>query len=128
MKKYLLDTHVLLWLAENSPMLSSKAKNVILDSSYEKYASLVSAWEVAIKLGTKKLHLDGGLSEFYRMIDENGFTTLTITREYLLKLSDFPDYHKDPFDRLLISTALAEDLTIITIDENIQKYDVPWIW
>ena len=128
MKKYLLDTHVLLWLAENSPMLSSKAKNVILDTSYDKYVSLVSAWEVAIKLGTNKLQLAGGLIEFYRMIDENGFTTLTVTREYLMKLSDFPDYHKDPFDRLLISTALAEDLTIITIDENIQKYDVSWIW
>jgi PIN domain nuclease of toxin-antitoxin system len=39
-----------------------------------------------------------------------------------------PFIHKDPFDRLLISSALCEELTIITIDDNIQKYDVPWVW
>ena len=45
--------------------------------------------------------------------------------KYLL---DLPYIHKDPFDRLLISAALVEELTIITVDENIQKYDVPWVW
>jgi PIN domain nuclease of toxin-antitoxin system len=57
-----------------------------------------------------------------------GFNILQIEDEYLYKLSEIPHIHKDPFDRLLISTAFAEDLTIITIDENIQKYDVKWIW
>ena len=126
--KYLLDTHVVLWLAENSPLLSEKVKTVILDESIEKYVSIASIWEVAIKLGNRKLQLDGGLPEFFRMIDDNGFFTLPIERKYLQLISNFPDYHKDPFDRLLMATAMTEDMTLITIDENIQKYDLIWLW
>ena len=126
--KYLLDTHVVLWTAENSPMLSKKAKAVILDKNAEKYVSIVSAWEVTIKLGTNKLRLDGGLSEFFRMIDDNGFFTLSVEREYLRQLSHLPDYHKDPFDRLLVATAITENLTLISTDENIQRYDVSCLW
>ena len=126
--KYLLDTHVVLWVAENSPKLSDKAKDVVFDISATKYVSIVSAWEIAIKLGTKKLELIGGLPEFFRMIDDNGFFTLSVERDYLRQIPTLPDFHKDPFDRLLISTAVVEDLTLVTIDENIHKYDVRWIW
>ena len=126
--KYLLDTHVVLWVAENSSNLSAKVKDVVLDVSATKYVSIVSAWEIAIKFGTKKLELIGGLPEFFRMIDDNGFFTLSVERDYLRQISTLPDYHKDPFDRLLISTAIVEDLTLVTIDESIHKYDVRWIW
>jgi PIN domain nuclease of toxin-antitoxin system len=126
--KYLLDTHAVLWIAENNPLLSNKAKAAILDESTEKFVSIVSAWEIVIKLGTHKLHLDGGLPEFFRMIDNNGFITLSIEREYLQLISQFPDYHKDPFDRLIVATAISENMTIITIDENIHKYNAPCLW
>ena len=126
--KYLLDTHVILWLATNSPFLSETVKRAILDNNNEKYVSIVSAWEVAIKLGTQKLQLDGGLAEFFRMIDENGFLLLGIEREYVQSVQSLPFFHKDPFDRLLIATANVENLTLISIDDNIQKYDVNWIW
>jgi PIN domain nuclease of toxin-antitoxin system len=126
--KYLLDTHVILWLATNSPFLSETVKRAILDNNNEKYVSIVSAWEVAIKLGTQKLQLDGGLAEFFRMIDENGFFLLGIEREYVHYVQSLPFFHKDPFDRLLIATASVENLTLISIDDNIQKYDVNWIW
>ena len=126
--KYLLDTHVILWLATNSPLLSETVKRAILDNNNEKYVSIVSAWEVAIKLGTQKLQLDGGLAEFFRMIDENGFLLLGIEREYVQSVQSLPFFHKDPFDRLLIATANVENLTLISIDDNIQKYDVNWIW
>ena len=126
--KYLLDTHVILWLASNSPLLSETVKRAILDNNNEKYVSIVSAWEVAIKLGTQKLQLDGGLAEFFRMIDENGFLLLGIEREYVQSVQSLPFFHKDPFDRLLIATANVENVTLISIDDNIQKYDVNWIW
>jgi PIN domain nuclease of toxin-antitoxin system len=61
-------------------------------------------------------------------IKTRDFNILQIEDEYLNGLSALPYIHKDPFDRLIISTALVEDITIITIDENIQKYDIPWIW
>jgi len=126
--KYLLDTHVVLWYAEKSQKLTDKVYEAIANTEAVKYVSIVSSWEIAIKLGTEKLDLVGGLLEFYKMIDNNGFATLSVEREYLLKLKSLPHHHKDPFDRLLISTALVENLTLITIDKNIQEYDMPWIW
>ena len=126
--KYLLDTHVVLWTAENSPLLSNKVKAAILDETAEKHVSIVSAWEVIIKLGTSKLQLEGGLSEFFRMIDYNGFLSLSIERDYLQQIQRLPDYHKDPFDRLIIATAITEGMTLITADENIHKYNVSYIW
>jgi len=126
--KYLLDTHIVLWAAENYPALTERAKEIILDKSTEKYVSIASAWEVAIKLGTKKLSLDGGLPEFFRIIDNNGFDTLSIERDYLRYIPNLPDFHRDPFDRMLIATALSEDMTIITADENIHRYNVSWLW
>ena len=126
--KYLLDTHVVLWLAENSPRLSDQAKAAILDETAEKYVSIVSAWEAAIKLGTNRLSLDGGLPEFFRMIDDNGFFTLSVEREYLQQLPRLPDYHKDPFDRLLVAAAITENMTLVSADDHIHRYDVQWIW
>jgi len=54
MEGYLLDTHVVLWIAENSPLLTKKLRIALEDSQAKKFVSIVSAWEVAIKLGTKK--------------------------------------------------------------------------
>ena len=62
------------------------------------------------------------------MLRSSDFDFLQVEDEYLLGLTKLPLLHKDPFDRLIISTALAEKMTLITIDENIQKYDVPWVW
>ena len=126
--RYLLDTHVILWAAENSPLLTEKAKIIFLDRNAEKYISMASVWEVAVKLGTKKLQLEGGLPEFFRMIDENGLYILYPERVYLEKIPDLPDYHRDPFDRLIIATAISENMGIITIDGNFQKYNVTCIW
>ena len=128
MTRYLLDTHVVLWLAENSPQLSAKVKDAIFDASSEKYVSIVSAWEVAIKITTKKLEVEGGLPEFFKMLDDNGFNVLPVEKRYLLRLSTLADHHKDPFDRLLVATAQVEGMTILTVDENIRKYDVLSVW
>ena len=62
------------------------------------------------------------------ILRSSDFEMLQVADEYLRKLSTLPFLHKDPFDRLLVSTALAEDLTIITADKNIQKYNVSWLW
>jgi len=127
--KYLLDTQVILWVAGNSPLLSTKAADVVLDANVEKYVSIASVWEVAMKIGTKKLDIAGGLPEFFKMIDGNGFVTLPIEREYLSCLSTLPDHHHtDLFDRLLIATAIVENMTLLTADENITKYGVRYVW
>lgn len=128
MKRYLLDTHVVLWMAENSPMLSNAAKQAILDKNSFKFVSIVSAWEVAIKLATGKLRLEGGLEEFFRIMDENGLQILGIERAYLQRIQTLPFWHKDPFDRLLVATAIIENMVLISADENMPKYEVSWLW
>jgi PIN domain nuclease of toxin-antitoxin system len=126
--KYLLDTHVVLWSTLTPFKLSEPVKALILDLDSEKHVSVVSAWEVALKLGTGKLSLDGGLESFYRMIDDNGFISFGIEREYVRLLTGLPPIHRDPFDRMLIAPALVGGITLVTIDETIKKYDVPQIW
>ena len=123
--KNILDTHAALWFL-NGEKLTTKAKELILNG--KNYVSVVSLWEVAIKMNIGKYSFDGGFSAFRELVDDNGFHVLPIKDEYMKQLFALPLIHRDPFDRLIIATALVDDLTIITIDENIQKYDVPWIW
>lgn len=120
--RYLLDTHIILWLAENSPNLSDTAKAVLLDETNEKYVSVASCWEVSIKLSLKKLRLEGGTNEFYRIIRENGFELLQVKADYLTVLESLPFHHRDPFDRLLVSTAISDDLTLLTADTQLKTY------
>jgi len=74
------------------------------------------------------LELPGGIPDFYKMLDINEFVTIPVLRPHLLNIPSLPPLHKDPFDRLIISTAIAEKMTLITADEDIQKYDIPWVW
>ena len=126
--RYLLDTHVIIWMAEDSQKLPPKMKEIIKLTQNSIFISSISIWEIAIKMNLGKLKLNLAFDELLIGIKNSDFDILQIEDEYLEGLFVLPFLHKDPFDRLLISTALAEDLTIITIDENIQKYDVPWIW
>ena len=126
--RYLLDTHVVIWFFDDVDRLAKGVYDKILDPTSECFVSIASAWEIAIKMGTGKLRFDGGVSEFFNAISDNGFEILPVTREYLETLESLPLLHRDPFDRLLISTALTEELTIITADDNIQRYEVAWIW
>ena len=120
--KCLLDTHIILWLAENSPKLSSAIKDIILDEANTKYVSVASCWEVSIKLSLNKLNLVGGTSEFYRIIQENGFELLNVSEEHLIVLETLTFHHRDPFDRILVATASADNLVLLTDDAHIMAY------
>ena len=126
--KYLLDTHVLIWLAENSPKLPPEIKEHIVHPKNVIYISSASLWEITIKLNLRKLDFKFTLDELLDAIENSDFEMLHINNTHLKSLSVLPSLHKDPFDRLLIATAVADGLTIITIDENIKKYDVNWTW
>jgi len=126
--RYLLDTHAVIWYAEDSSELPKKVIDIIDNPENEIYISAVSLWEIALKVSLGKLDLELPLDEFLTNIRNRDFVFLQIEDEYLNKLLGLSFVHKDPFDRLIISSALAEGLTIITIDENIKKYDVPCVW
>ena len=125
---YILDTHTAIWVLEEKSKLSDKAKMIIDDTCIPLFVSIISAWEIAIKVNMGKLEFVGGCKKFLEEMRVNGVEIVGIKDEYLELLENLTFNHKDPFDRLLIATALAEELTIITIDENIQNYDVPWVW
>ena len=120
--RYLLDTHILLWFFENPGKLTEQDRNIILEPESEIYVSIASAWEVAIKISLGKLSVRGGVSAFLRSIDENGFILLQINQEYLECVETLPFRHRDPFDRLLIATAMKEGLGLVTDDDKIGLY------
>lgn len=119
--KFLLDTHALLWWLDNNPTLSRKAKQVISLEKNIIYVSAVSAWEIAIKKSLGKLEAPDNLEEVIKI---NNFIPLPISFTHALDIGKLPNYHEDPFDRLLIAQAKYEKLTLITRDANIIKYDV----
>jgi PIN domain nuclease of toxin-antitoxin system len=128
MGRYLLDTHTAIWFFNGDAKLSARAQQIIRDRSNPVYLSIGSAWEVAIKLGIGKLDIDGNTADFIHDAESNKITVFPIKPAHLSVLETLPMIHRDPFDRLLVATAIAEEMTIITTDENIPQYDVSYMW
>ena len=125
----LLDTHIILWaLADDEEKLSKRALQAILSPGNQKFVSLASAWELAIKISNGKLSFEGGAQNFIHEVDSNGFLMLPITGSHVAQVESLPFHHRDPFDRLLVAAALCEGLTVITADEHIPLYGVPCVW
>ena len=126
--KYLLDTHALIWYFEDSTDMPIRITNIIDDPLCQKFISVTSLWEISIKSNIEKLNMRLSFDELLDVIESSELFTLPVKNDHLKGLSKLPFIHKDPFDRLLIAAAIAEKMTLITIDENIQKYDVSWVW
>jgi len=125
---YLLDTHVIIWYLENEPDLSSEMRDEINSDANSVYICTASLWEIAIKVNVGKLKLKSGFDEFLNDIESSKFDVLQVEDQQLRVLAKLPLLHRDPFDRMIISTAIAEGLTVITADEAVRKYDVSWAW
>lgn len=126
---YLLDTHSFLWFLEGSKNLSKKARTTIEDSKNGHFISIASIWEVAIKLSLKKLSLDIKLEDLKQEILRNNFEILPLDFEHMLELYKLERIHKDPFDRIIISQAISEKLTIISKDSNFSMYkNIRLLW
>src|SRR5690349_9060757 len=106
--EYLLDTHSFLWFINGDNQLSEKAKAAIIDSESVKYISIVSLWEIAIKVNLGKLSLGMGYSDLRLQVINNGFEVLPITFEHTATLISLELHHRDPFDRMIIAQALRE--------------------
>jgi len=128
MNGYLIDTHVAIWFLTGDTLLSKNADQIICDSVNRVYMSIISAWELAIKINIGKLRFPGNVAGFIKAVQTNDITILPIKPTHLATLESLPMIHRDPFDRLLIATAIDEQMTLITADENIAQYDVPLIW
>jgi PIN domain nuclease of toxin-antitoxin system len=127
--KILLDTHTALWMVNEHEKLSSLAKSMILNDEHELFISVASLWEMAIKVSLGKLtDLDGGIVTFLSKIDSMPIEILPISTEQIRIVETLMFIHRDPFDRMLIATAMANDMTILTADSDIRKYKVTCVW
>jgi PIN domain nuclease of toxin-antitoxin system len=125
---YLLDTHTVIWFFNGDDKLSENAKQLILKPEDRMFISIASVWEVAIKISLKKLAFPGNTKGFLDLIDDNGFELLPLDRKYILELEKLDFFHRDPFDRILVATAISEKMCIITTDTNIRLYPVNCSW
>ncbi|AAS10960.1 type II toxin-antitoxin system VapC family toxin [Treponema denticola] len=124
---YLLDTHTLLWFLRDSPQLSKKALEIITTEN-KVYVSIASLWEIAIKKSIGKLEFEHSIEKIAELCHEKDILILQIQPKYFDKVIKLPNIHNDPFDRLIISQAIIENLVIITKDTIIPKYSVKTIW
>jgi PIN domain nuclease of toxin-antitoxin system len=123
--RLLVDTHALLWWLDDAPTLSPAAREAIADPGNEPLVSTASVWEIAIKRSLGKLEAPDDLLAH---IGDAGFAWLAVGAEHAWALRDLPRHHGDPFDRLLVTQALVEQIPIVTGDERIAAYGVETRW
>jgi PIN domain nuclease of toxin-antitoxin system len=109
--------------------LSGTVKNILESKENEIFLSAVSGWEIAIKYQIGKLRLAENPDVYIpRKAEENSLELLPIEMNHAVNVSNLPDIHNDPFDRLLISQSQLENLPLITNDEKIKRYSINTIW
>jgi len=120
----LLDTHIALWAVEDNPRLSQAARTLILDPSATLYVSVVSLWEIATKhsLGRGPEAMPMPVADAKRFFEASGFVILPVASAHVLTLESLPRHHDDPFDRLLVATALTEPYRLLTHDARLAAY------
>jgi len=123
--KLLLDTHILLWSAAGT--LPGGCADYILDELNELYFSSASIWEIVIKNNLNRADFSVEPYALYSGLLNNGYKELPVTSKHTLAVSDLPDIHKDPFDRVLIAQAATEGMKLITADSRVAEYPAPVI-
>lgn len=121
--RLLLDTSIVIWALADHPLLKSEAREKISKSEIC-FVSSITIAEIEIKKSIGKLEIQDGYVE---MIQDSGFEPLSFGFKEARILGNLPFYHKDPFDRMLITQALLNDLTLMTSDRVIIQYDIPVI-
>jgi len=123
--KLLLDTHILLWCAENN--LPAKFSQYVLDAQNTLYFSHASIWEVSIKYNLGRMDFKINPRELYDGLLSGGYKALPIHLNHIFEISKLPNIHKDPFDRILLSQAISENCFLLTADKILASYPGPII-
>jgi len=127
--KFLLDSGVWVWTIASPEKISPRAFEVFNDEKNEVYFSAVSSWELSIKAGNRKLQLPSPPDQCIpAFMAKQGLVPLAISHLHTVRVFDLPPYHRDPFDRLLIAQAMVEEMTILTNDQEFEKYPIDIVW
>jgi len=127
--RLLLDTHTLLWWLSDDAGLSASARKLIARANNTVLVSPASAWEIAIKFRLGKLPGAADLiADFGGYLKQERFESLPITDDHAVRAGLLPEPHRDPFDRMLIAQAQAENIPIISNDAAFDSYKVRRVW
>lgn len=125
----IIDTHVFIWMDTNMSRLSSTVVGYFNDPNCNIVLSVVSVWEVAIKTATGKLTLSADLDQVIKGVQrQNPLRILPVELAHTLEIRSLPPIHKDPFDRMLVAQAIAENAVLLTDDPLIRQYPLRTDW
>lgn len=121
--RLLLDSNAFLWAYARPEELSAASRHAIADIANDRWVSIASLWEIAIKLSIGKLSLPN--DNLAAAISHLAVTVLPISVVHIGRAQALPFHHRDPFDRMMIAQAMEEGLTIVTRDRHFPAYGVP---
>jgi PIN domain nuclease of toxin-antitoxin system len=120
----LIDTQSFIWFVENNSKLPVSIRTLMEDGNYKLFISIASLWEIVIKSSLGKLPMQKSVIEMIRDVTDIGFNILQIVPPHLITLHTLEYIHRDPFDRIIISQAITENMQLISSDEFFSKYQV----
>jgi PIN domain nuclease of toxin-antitoxin system len=127
--RLLLDTHVLIWYVDQDHLLTPTAHTAIDDPANDILVSVATIWEIAIKVGIRKLTLSGPYRTWMNQaLADMGATVLPITVDYADTQANLPPYHGDPFDRLLVAQTFVEGISLVSADPQLDPYGITRLW
>ncbi len=122
--RILIDTHILIWHLEGDEQLSPDRSQIIADPANNVLISIASFWEIAIKSSRGKLSLSRSIEKIVEEIQRSTSSILPIEPEHTIQVAKFPYHHNDPFDRMIIAQAMAENIALMSTDNNFSVYGV----
>lgn len=127
--RVLLDTHALLWALVEPVKISRKASQIINDTTNDISVSAASAWEIATKVRLGKLPTAERIErEFLGLMEDAGYTLISIDAATALRAGRFTGDHRDPFDRIIAAQAIADDIPVLSKDPKLDDFGIRRIW
>jgi PIN domain nuclease of toxin-antitoxin system len=127
--RLLIDSQSLIWYVDQDHLLSPTAHAAITDPNNDLLLSAATIWEIAIKVGLKKLSLSMPYKQWTtKAIADLGMTVLPITVEYADAQVTLPSHHRDPFDRMLVAQSQVENIHLVSADPVFDQYGINRLW
>lgn len=127
--KLLLDSHTMIWAADDPAQLTAAASGLLQDPAHDRLLSAATLWEVGIKFSLGKLPLSMPYRRWMdRAIADLGLVVLPITLDHTDRQTGLPWHHRDPFDRLLVAQAQVEGVPIVSADAVLDAYGIARLW
>ncbi len=125
----LLDTHTYIWSLLDTDRLSLVARENVDDPANSLHLSIASLWEATIKIASGKMRVPGqSIDYFLHRAEQTGLSILPVLPSHLRQLQRLPALHRDPFDRILVSQSMVEQMPLISIDPALRQYNVNILW